>query len=146
MHVALDRGQHDLAGRTSTTRGFFGFDEGHQMRDRFFHHAGTFHHLRQKHLAGTKQVANHVHAGHERAFNHVERMVGGLPCFLGIGFDVVGITFHQRMRETIGNRQAAPFFDFLLLAGLALETAGCFNQPLGRIGTPVEQHVFNQRE
>ena len=43
------------------------------MRYRLFHHTGTFNHLRQKHLAFTKQVTHHIHAIHEWALNHVQR-------------------------------------------------------------------------
>ena len=72
MHVALDRRHHDLAG--------FGcravlllLNVGSQMRDRLFHHARRFHHLGQEHLAGAEQVADDIHAIHQRALDDVQR-------------------------------------------------------------------------
>jgi hypothetical protein len=47
-----------------------------QIGDRLLHHAGRFHHLRQEHLARAEQVADHVHAGHQRAFDDVQRPLG----------------------------------------------------------------------
>ena len=70
---------------------------GHQMRHRLLHHAGGFHHLRQEHLAGAEQVADHVHAGHQRAFDHVQRARGFQARFFGVLDDVCGDALHQRM-------------------------------------------------
>jgi hypothetical protein len=41
--------------------------------DGLLHHAGGFHHLRQEHLARAEQVADDVHAVHQRAFDHLQR-------------------------------------------------------------------------
>jgi hypothetical protein len=48
----------------------FLFDVGDQVGHGLLHHARRFHHLRQEHLAGAEQVADHVHAVHQRAFDH----------------------------------------------------------------------------
>jgi hypothetical protein len=45
----------------------------HQIGHRLLHHAGRLHHLRQEHLAGAEQVADDVHAGHQRAFDDMQR-------------------------------------------------------------------------
>src|SRR3546814_10310470 len=72
--VALDRRHDDLAlGPLGVTGLFLGFDERDQVRDRLLHHACGFHHLRQKHLAGAEQIADHVHALHQRTFDHLDR-------------------------------------------------------------------------
>ena len=69
MHIAFHGGHQDLAGKT--TRAFrtpcgqtFRLHKRHQARNRLFHHAGGFDDLRQKHLAGTKQIPDLVHASH----------------------------------------------------------------------------------
>ena len=73
VHVALHRRHHDAARRVpSPGSGLLGFHEGQQIGDRFFHHAGGFDHLRQKHLARAEQIADHVHARHQRAFDHIQ--------------------------------------------------------------------------
>jgi hypothetical protein len=41
--------------------------KGMRWATAFLHHAGGFHHLRQEHLAGAEQVADDVHAVHQRA-------------------------------------------------------------------------------
>ena len=43
------------------------------MRDGLFHHTRRFDHLRQKHFALTEQIANDIHAIHQRTFNDVNR-------------------------------------------------------------------------
>ena len=78
MHVTLDRGDHDAAlglglATSVQQRLLLGLDVGQQVRHGLLHHPRTLHHLRQEHLAGAKQVTHHVHAGHERAFDHVQR-------------------------------------------------------------------------
>ncbi len=52
-------------------RGLARLDERHQVRDRVLHDARRLDHLRQEHLAGAEQVADHVHAVHQRALDHV---------------------------------------------------------------------------
>ena len=46
---------------------------GHQIGHRLLHHPCRLDDLRQEHLAGAEQVADDVHAVHQRAFDHVER-------------------------------------------------------------------------
>jgi hypothetical protein len=47
----------------------------HQHGNRLLHHARRLHHLRQKHLAGAEQVADHVHAVHQRALDDRKRTI-----------------------------------------------------------------------
>ena len=42
------------------------------MGDRLLHHARALHDLRQEHLAGAEQVADDVHAVHQRAFDDLD--------------------------------------------------------------------------
>ncbi len=71
VDVALDRGHEDLALGFGLVA-FFQFDERDQVRHRLFHHTGRFDHLRQEHLARAEQVAHHVHARHQRAFDYLD--------------------------------------------------------------------------
>ena len=87
---------------------FFQLDIGLQVRHRLFHHAGTLYHLGQEHLAGAKQVANDVHAIHQRPFDHLDRAVKLLPCFFGILDDPGGNALDQRVREALFNALLAP--------------------------------------
>ena len=74
VDVALD-GRHDDPALALGRSGFllFRLDEGDEVRDRALHHAGRLHHLRQEHLARSEQVADDVHAVHQRAFDHLDR-------------------------------------------------------------------------
>ena len=65
------------------------------------------------------------------------------PRFLGVVRDEVGDAVHQRVRQPLADRPFAPgeidLLRFLALAGEALRDR---EQPLGRIGAPVEHHVL----
>ena len=78
VHVALDGREHDRAGGLAlvAARGLFRLHVGQQHRHRLLHHARRLDDLRQEHLAGAEQVADDVHAGHQRAFDDVERALG----------------------------------------------------------------------
>ena len=106
VHVALDRGNHDFAFGFCLAPGLhhrelFCFDVRQQMRHGLLHDPGTLDHLGQKHLALAKQVADHVHAIHERAFNHVQ-WPSALGQYVAVGLfgvhcDEIGDAMHQRM-------------------------------------------------
>jgi hypothetical protein len=146
VHVALDRRHDDLAvvlARIARAQ-LFGFDVGQQPGDRLLHHARGLHHLRQEHLACAEQIADHVHARHQRAFDHVQRARGLQARFLGIGVDVRIDAVDQRMREAVAHRLFAPaqVFD-LLLAFLALEAFGDLEQALGAVAAAIEHDVLD---
>ena len=106
MHIAFDRGNHDLAfGFHFFARGFllafFFLDVRNQMRHGLLHDPRTFDDLWQKHLALTKQITHQIHAVHERPFDHMQRATAGgqhlAVGFFGVRGDEVGDAVHQRM-------------------------------------------------
>ena len=152
VHIALHGGDHDLALGLHVHAGGFllallFLDVGHQMRHRLLHHAGGFHHLRQKHLALSKQVADDVHAIHQRAFDHVQRTaaIGNdlLVGLFGVLDDEVGDAVHQRVAQALAHRQRPPFQLLAVVLGRALGTLGDFQQALGGIVAAVQHHVFH---
>ena len=166
VHIALDGGNHDLALGLGFSAGFhhgelFGLDVGQQVRHRALHHPRALYHLRQEHLALPEQVAHHVHAVHQRAFDHMQRAAAlgqnGAVGLLGVVVDEVGNAVHQRMAQPLRDRhrrpgRAAPFELFALVFGAALRSFGNLNQALaGRQkclaglvgGGAVEHHVFH---
>ena len=90
VNVALD-GRHDDPALALGRAGLFLllFDEGDEVRDRALHHARRLHHLRQEHLARAEQVADDIHAVHQRPFDDLDRAPGELlPRFLGVVDDM----------------------------------------------------------
>jgi hypothetical protein len=107
VHVALHGGDDHLAVAGAFL--FAGFDKRFQVGHRLLHHAGGFHHLRQEHFALAEQIADHVHAVHQRPFDHLNRAGGLLARFFGILLDKLGNAFHQRIFQTLFHVPAAPF-------------------------------------
>ncbi len=146
VHVALHGRHHDLAGGlrlTRAARGFLLLHVGQQIGDRLLHHARGLHHLRQEHLAGPEQVADDVHAGHQRAFDHIERARGRQPRLLGIVGDEIRDAVHQRMGQALADLPLAPGeIGFLRLLAFALEALRDRQQPLGRILALVEDDIL----
>jgi hypothetical protein len=84
MNVALDGGEEHAAVRLTPLRalahgkprvcgGLLSFHVGLEVRHGAFHRARALHHLRQKHLARAEQVADDLHAVHQRAFDDIQR-------------------------------------------------------------------------
>ena len=157
VHVAFDGGNHNFAlGFHVLACGlllaFFFLDVRHQVRHGLLHHARRLDHLRQEHLALTKQIAHHIHAIHERAFDHVQG-----PAFFGQYFLIrlfgvfgnkVGDAMHQGMRQTRRHRdrrirRAAPRQLLRIVFGCAFGVFSHFHQALTGIRPAVQDHVFH---
>ena len=144
VHVALDGGEHDLAVRRRVRAAVFlllhvGHEEGHGL----LHHPCRFHDLRQEHLSRAKQVADGVHAVHQRAFDHSEWARCVAARFLHVDLDEVGDAMDQRMRQPFLDRHFAPrqIGCFLLLAVAAM-ALGERKEPLRRIVAAVKHDIF----
>ena len=145
MHIALHGGHENLAcgGAPRAASSLLRLHIGHEHGHRLLHHTGGFHHLRQKHLAGPKEIADHIHARHQRAFDDVERAHGGEPRLLHIGVDEFGDAVHQRIFEALGDGLLAPGQILLLgFDALALELIGDGEQSLGGVRAAVEHHIL----
>ncbi len=113
------------------------------MRHRLLHHACGFHHLRQEHLACAEQIADHVHAYHQRSFDHFDRELCLQARFLGVLDDVVGDAAHQCVGEALLHRALAPLQICNLCLGAGLHRLGHLHQFLARVGIAVQYHVFD---
>ena len=107
MHVTLDRRENDLAIRADLASLFF-FDERHEMTDGLLHYARRLDHLRQKHLALTKQVADNIHAGHQWPLDDIERLLCATSCLLGISNNIFVDTVDERVFQALFDSQLAP--------------------------------------
>ena len=117
VDVALHRGHHDgavgvLGGGVLRVVELLLLDERDQVGDGLLHHSRRLHHLRQEHLAGAEQVADDVHAVHQRSLDHLDRpAAAGLDLgaeLLGVLLDVGVETLDQRVRDPLADRQRPP--------------------------------------
>ena len=144
MHIAFHRGHEDFA-LGFLVLGFLGLNIGNQMRHRLLHDPGTLDHLGQEHLAIAEQVADHVHAIHQRPFNHLDGMCGPQTAGFGVINDVGCNALDQRVLEALFNRPFTPGQILLLsLAAFALVAFGDFQQAIGGIIPAIQDNVLNQ--
>ena len=144
VDVALDGRDDDLAlglrlAAALDEQQLLGLDVGQQVGDGLLHHARRLHHLRQEHLALAEQVADDVHAGHQRAFDDVQRPsalgLDLLPRVLGVLDDELGDAVDERVREPLVDRlrllgRAAPGQARRVVARHALGALGDLDQAL----------------
>ena len=148
VDVALHGRQHDLAlGRgVPPAQQPFLLHERLEVGDRALHRAGALHDLRQEHLAGAEELADDLHAVHQRPLDDVERTRILLPRLLGVHFDEVDQSVHQGVRQPRLDRFGAPGQLLFLPLRAALGRRRGLDQPLGGVGPTVEQHVFDPLE
>ena len=120
---------------------------GCEVGDRALHHARRLHDLRQEHPAGAEEVADDAHAVHQRPLDHVERprrllrapprcpssMKSTIPCTSACSSRFATGASRQREVE-------------LALRPLAADAVGDLDEPLGRVGAAVEEHVLDALE
>ena len=132
MHIAFHGRRHQSPLGPQTARSLpLGLHEREQASYGLFHHARALYHLRQEHLPGTEQVADHVHACHERAFNDREGISEFLPSLFHIGFDVIRNPLYQGMREAFLDAPLPP------LPSLAAPVSFCPKRSANRISRSV---------
>ena len=141
VHVPLHGGQHHLAlGRgAGPPREPLALHERLQVGDRLLHDPRALDHLREEHLAGPEEVADHLHAVHQRPLDDVEGPGQGLPRLLRVGLDVVGDAVHEGVREPLVHRSLPP--REVLGAGrpAALDGLREAHHALGGVGAAVER-------
>jgi len=150
VHIALHCRHDDLALGLAVFFGeqvLFRLDEGDEVGNRLLHHPRGFHHLRQEHLAAAEQVADHVHAVHQGAFDDLDRppalLCDGGAHDLGIIDDMRVDALDQRVFKPLFDGPAAPLLSGLLIGDiLALEAFSKRNQAFRRVRIAVEDHVL----
>ena len=145
MYITFYRRQHDFT--VAATLLLAGFDVRFQIRHCLLHYAGRFHHLWQEHFPVTKQIADHVHPGHQRPFNNINRTFRLLTSLFGVIFNKFSDAFYQRIFQTFFHIPATPFRQLLALTLISLTAAiafGHFQHPFGGITTAVLNHIFHR--
>ena len=147
VHVTLDRGHDDAALGSDAGADFFRLDVGQQMGHRLLHHARRFHHLGQKHFAGAEQVADHIHAGHQRPLDHAQRRTArrfnGRATLFGVGHHVLGDALDQCVFEPFFNHPFAPGEVLHIFLGLALHRLRKFDQCFTGTRIAIQHHILD---
>ena len=146
VNVALDGGHNDLAVAARAFAGlFFRFDERHQMRHRLLHHAGALHHLRQEHLAGAEQIADGIHAVHQRPLDHFDGPRRGEARLFRVCDDVAIDALHQSVAQAFVDVGVAPSQVGLASghARLAAVALRYVEQPLAGVRAAVQHGVLH---
>ena len=102
--------------------------------------------MRQEHFSCAEQVADDVHAVHQRPLDDVNRASKFLPRLLGVSLDVLDDPLDERVTQPLLDRAFAPGVgDFLRLA-LFLDRLGKTDKSLGGIGSAIQQNVLDTLE
>ena len=105
--------------------GFFLLHEGLEVSDGLLHGTRALDYLRQEHLARAEQVADHVHAVHQRAFDDLDRTAAARrdrgAALLGVLDDELRDAVDQRVREHLVDHEVS-VGDVVLAGG---EVAAC---------------------
>ncbi len=139
VDVTLHGGHNNAALATGLARCFFlRLHVGQEMSDGLFHHPRALDHLRQEHLAGPKQIADHIHPSHQRALDHRQRTVVFQARFFCVLLNEIDDAFHQGMAEPFLDGPFAPFILYDLGFALLLNCFRELNQPFGSVRPPVQ--------
>ena len=103
MDVTLHGGEEDSPAAVP-----LGLEEGQQHADRALHHTGALDHLRQEHLSGPEEVADRIHAVHQRALDDIQWLGVGLSCLLGVGLDEPIDAMNEGVTDALFHRGLAP--------------------------------------
>ena len=107
VHVALDGRHEDLLARDGFA-GLLGLDERREVGHGALHHAGALDDLGEEHLPAAEEIADAVHAGHERPLDHVQRLRQPLASLLGVGLDIIRDALDERVREPLFHGSRTP--------------------------------------
>ena len=146
VDVALDRREHELALRARLALDALGVHVGLEVGDGALHGARALHDLREEHLPGAEQVADDLHPAHERALDHVERPLRGLPRLLRVLLDEVHHPVDEGVRQPLLHVRLAPGEVDLALRRLAVHRRRELDHALGRVGPAVEDDVLDALE
>ncbi len=146
VDVALDRREEDPALRRRRPGGLVGLKKRLEIRDGALHDARALDDLRQEHLPGAEEVADDVHARHERALDDVERPGERLAGLLGVALDEVRDAVDEGVREALPDGPAPPRVGLRLGGACLLDGLGEREQPLGRVAPAVQEDVLDPFE
>ena len=107
VHVSLYGCNQYFSGR-GRSGFFFPFDKRLQYGDGCFHCAGRLDHLRQEHLARSKQIAHFVHGAHQRSFDYVNGTWVFFDSFVQIFFKIIPYSLDHCIRETFLQSGTSP--------------------------------------
>ena len=147
VHVALDGREHQLAAHALAPRGLLlRLHERLEVGDRALHRPRALDHLGQEHLARAEEVADHLHAVHQRTFDDEQRLAQLQPRLLGVGFDELNLSVQHGVSEPLFDGSLAPRQVLLALGACAGDGLRELDQPLSGVRPAIEDDVFDQLE
>ncbi len=114
------------------------------MRHGFLHHPRTFHHLRQKHFAGTKEVADNIHAVHQRSFNDLDGFSQLFIGFLTVLHNIFINAVHQGVFQAFFHAFFTPEFGSFFILFFTDNGSRHLQQTLTGIFATIKNHIFNR--
>ena len=147
VNVAAHRGhQHPAAGGLFLPL-LLRLHERLEVFDRPLHDPRALHDLREEHLPLAKQIADDLHAAHQRPLDDLEARRILPPCLLNVGLDVVGDSLQKRMLEPRLDVEVAPRIGLRDVAGVTVfDPLGEFDEPVGGVWTAVEEDILDPLE
>ena len=144
VDVPLDGGQQYRTCAARSAR--IGLEIGLQVGDGPLHHPGTLDHLREEHLASAEEIADHVHARHQRPLDDLERLWVVVARLFGVGHDVFADAVDQGVFEPFLDGCVAPAFVPDPGPATAADRFREGDQPLGSVGAAVQDHILDVLE
>ena len=115
-----------------------------QVSHTLLHHARTLYHLWQEHFATAKEVTYHIHTGHQRAFNHIQRLWVFGTCFFSIRVYKISNAVYKGVLQPFFHLSAAPCVIYLNLFAFRFYRICKYHKALCGIGVAVQHHIFAQ--
>ena len=147
VDVAFDRGEHELAAHAAVAhRVLLGLHEWFQVGDGSLHRARALDDLRQEHLAGAEQVADHLHPVHQRALDDQQRLAVFDASLFRVLLYVFDLAVEDCVLEALLDRAFAPGKIDLALRPGAGHGLRKLDQSFCRVGPPVEDDILDELE
>src|SRR5206468_10198810 len=102
--------------------------------DGALHRARAFDDLREEHAAAAEEIADDLHAAHQRPLDHVERARIPLPRLFGVLLDEVDDAVDERVREALLDVGLAPREVALAPRPLSFPLLRVRDEPAGPLG------------
>ena len=147
VHVTLHRGEDELAAHApAPARLLLGLHERLEVGDGALHRARALHDLGQEHLARAEEVADDLHAVHQRAFDDQQGLAVLDARLFRVLLYVFDLAVEDRVLEALLHGALSPRHVDLALRAFSRDRLRKVDEALGGVGPAVEDHVLDHLE